>query len=357
MVVQNPFSNRNMITNPNEFFGRKNELMTIFSRLENLQSCDVYGERKIGKSSLLYYIFMKAQDRLGADYVVAYIDMQAAEYHNVGDFLRNSLNELGANSKGIISSKSLNQNLIAFSESIKEMKKKKKPILLIDEFEVLTKKQEFNDDVFDALRSLGNNGHIAYVIASLNSLKTLCEKGKFTSPFYNIFSEVKLGKFTPEETTEFLSTISESFGFNEKEIGLIYEIANHHPIHLQIACDHVLKNKGKNLDEPKLREVIENEIKTYDDEAVRKKRHPEKLNGVKHNEGTFIDIQNKDEQLQTKKSFIDVITIAASIASLFYGIAVEYFEIYPTGWNKHLITLVGVAVIFFIALFLANKKV
>jgi AAA+ ATPase superfamily predicted ATPase len=91
-----------MITDPNEFFGRKTELMTIFSRLENLQSCDVYGERKIGKSSLLYYIFKKAHDWLGADYVVAYIDMQAAENHNVESFLRNSLNELGANSKGII---------------------------------------------------------------------------------------------------------------------------------------------------------------------------------------------------------------------------------------------------------------
>jgi hypothetical protein len=125
------FSNRNMITNPDEFFGRKNEVRILFSRLANLQSCDVYGERKIGKSSLLYYIFKKGQDRLGDDYVVAYIDMQAAENHNVESFLRNSLNALDSNSDGIISSNNLNQNLIAFSESIKEFKKKKKPILLV----------------------------------------------------------------------------------------------------------------------------------------------------------------------------------------------------------------------------------
>jgi hypothetical protein len=97
-----------MITDPDEFFGRKTELATIFSPLLNLQSCDVYGERKIGKSSLLYYIFNTAQERLGAGYAVAYIDMQAAENHNVGDFLRNSLKELGCNSDGIISSNSLN---------------------------------------------------------------------------------------------------------------------------------------------------------------------------------------------------------------------------------------------------------
>jgi AAA+ ATPase superfamily predicted ATPase len=45
-----------MIKDPDEFFGRKNELKTIFSRLSNLQSCDVFGERKIGKSSLLYIL-------------------------------------------------------------------------------------------------------------------------------------------------------------------------------------------------------------------------------------------------------------------------------------------------------------
>jgi hypothetical protein len=108
MVVQNPFSNRNMIRDPDEFFGRKAELATIFSRLLNLQSCDVYGERKIGKSSLLYYIFNTAQERLGDDYVVAYIDMQAAENHDVRSFLRNSLKELDCNSNGIISSNSFN---------------------------------------------------------------------------------------------------------------------------------------------------------------------------------------------------------------------------------------------------------
>lgn len=265
------FSNRNMITNPDEFFGRENELRILFGRLANLQSCDVYGERKIGKSSLLYYIFKTAQERLGDDYVVAYIDMQDAKNHNVESFLRNSLNELSCNSDDIISSNSLNQNLIAFSESIKELKMKKNPILLIDEFERLAKKREFNNDVFDTLRSLGNNGDIAYVTASLNSLKTLCEMGQFTSPFYNIFSEVRLVKFTPDETNIFLSIRSESFGFNEREIEFISEVANHHPLHLQIACYHVFENRGNEWGEPKLRNIIEKEIIFFNNKVLLKK--------------------------------------------------------------------------------------
>jgi hypothetical protein len=220
-----------MIKKPDEFFGRKDELRTIFSRLSNLQSCDVSGERKIGKSSLLY-----------SDPVV-------------------------------ISSNSHNENLIAFSDSIKDLRKEIKPVLLIDEFENLTKRaEEFNNDFFDTMRSLGSHGNIAYVTASLHALKTLCTVGNFTSPFYNIFSQVHLGLFSPEETTEFLSAKREGFEFSEEEIEFIKRIANNHPLHLQIACYHVLENRGKEYDEKKLRKDVEKEIKNFGDKWTRRKR-------------------------------------------------------------------------------------
>lgn len=183
MVENNPFSNRAMIKNPDKFFGRKDELKTIFSRLSNLQSCDVFGERKIGKSSLLYYIFLKLRDELGDEYRVAYIDLQDAKYHTFKGFLKYSLEELHSD-PGVISSNSHNENLIAFSESIENLRNEIKPVLLIDEFENLTKRaEEFTNDFFDTMRSLGTHGNIAYVTASLHALKTLCTVGNFTSPF------------------------------------------------------------------------------------------------------------------------------------------------------------------------------
>lgn len=48
----------------------------------------------------------------------------------------------------------------------------------------------------------------------------------------NLFSEVTHGEFILEVITKFLSAISESFGFNEREIQFIYEITNHYPLHL-----------------------------------------------------------------------------------------------------------------------------
>ena len=271
MVENNPFSNRAMIQNPDEFFGRKDELRTIFSRLSNLQSCDVFGERKIGKSSLLYYIFMKLRD--GDEYRVAYIDMQDAKYHTVEGFLKYSLKELRSD-PGVISSTNLNENLIAFSDTIADLRKKIKPVLLIDEFENLTKRaEEFNNDFFDAMRSLGYHGNIAYVTASLHALKMLCIAGHFTSPFYNIFSQVPLGLFSPDETTEFLSAKRGGVKFSEEEIEFIKRIAKNHPLHLQIACYHVLENTGKEYDVMELRKYIEKEIKSFGDKLTRKERY------------------------------------------------------------------------------------
>ncbi|NQE46670.1 hypothetical protein C5S31_11675 [ANME-1 cluster archaeon GoMg2] len=270
MVANNPFSNRRMIKNPDDFFGRKDELRTIFSRLSNLQSCDVSGERKIGKSSLLHYIFMKLRD--GDEYRVAYIDMQDPKYHTVEGFLKYSLKELGSDPI-VISSNSHNENLIAFSDSIADLSNEIKPVLLIDEFGKLTERQEeFNNDFFDAMRSLGYHGNIAYVTASLHSLKWLCTAGNFTSPFYNIFSQVHLGLFSPDETTEFLSAKREGVVFTEKEIEFIKRIAKNHPLHLQIACSHVFENKGKVYDEKELRKDIKEEIKSFGDKWTRKER-------------------------------------------------------------------------------------
>jgi hypothetical protein len=258
MVENNPFSNRAIIKDPDEFFGRKTELRTIFSMLSNLQSCDVSGDRKIGKSSLLYYIFLKLRD--GDEYKIAYIDMQDAKYHTIEGFLKYSLKELGSDPI-VISSNSHNENLIAFSDSIKDLRKEIKPVLLIDEFENLTKRaEEFNNDFFDAMRSLGSQGNIAYVNASLHA------------PFYNIFSQVPLGLFSPDETTEFLSAKREGVEFSEEEIDFIKRIAKNHPLHLQIACSQVFENRGNEYNEKKLRKEIEKEIKSFGDKWAGRER-------------------------------------------------------------------------------------
>jgi hypothetical protein len=49
-------------------------------------------------------------------------------------------------------------------------------------------------------------------------------------------------------------------------------MAKNHPLHLQIACYHVLENKGREYDEKKLRKDIKAEIKSFGDKWTRKER-------------------------------------------------------------------------------------
>lgn len=210
-------------------------------------------------------------EKLGDEYIVAYIDLQDAKYHTTEGFLKYSLLELGADSKGIHSFNSLNKNLIAFSNSIKELKTKCKPILLIDECEkILKNPEEFNNDFIDTMRHLGSHREIAYVTSSLRSIKWLCATANFTSPFYNIFAEIPLGSFAPDEISEFLSAKRDGIEFNGEEIDFIREIAKENPLRLQIACYHVLDNRERKLDEKKLKKSIAKEFTGFDDKSTRR---------------------------------------------------------------------------------------
>lgn len=81
-----------------------------------------------------------------------------------------------------------------------------------------------------------------------------------------------LGLFSPEETSEFLSAKRKGVEFSKEEIEFIKTIAKNHPLHLQIACYHVLENKGKEYDEKKLRRDIKVEIRSFGDKLIRKER-------------------------------------------------------------------------------------
>ena len=128
LVRNNPFTERNVIQNPEEFFGRMNELRTIFTRLQGLQSTSIYGERKIGKSSLLFHVFQMIPSELRSNYKSVYLD---------------------------------------------------------------------------TLRTSGYYSYIAYITASLHSLRELCIKSMLKSTFYSIFYELRLGKFTHTDVTDF----------------------------------------------------------------------------------------------------------------------------------------------------------
>jgi hypothetical protein len=70
--------------------GRKDELRAIASRMSGVQptSINLVGEKRIGKSSLLYHFFQTWEQRVSDPnrYVVIYLSLQNVQCHRETDF-------------------------------------------------------------------------------------------------------------------------------------------------------------------------------------------------------------------------------------------------------------------------------
>ena len=169
----NPFTNRGMITTEAEFAGRTREISKILNHLKNCNSVSVVGDRRIGKSSLLYHLFLtgnkRLKDKTKTAYKFIYIDALDALFSTPADFTMEVLKALNINPD--------EEKLQEFPLKVLsgELRKYKEegilPVLLVDEFEKLSEKKEiFADTFFESLRSCCNNKRMAIVTSSQHSL-------------------------------------------------------------------------------------------------------------------------------------------------------------------------------------------
>ena len=264
----NPFTNRGVITDSNDFFGREDQLNEIFTRLQGMQSCSVVGERGIGKSSLLYYLKQKGAQELGDAYRFFYLDLQDALCHTAAGFLRTVLSKVGGTVANIKAGDTLNQNLIAFSDEIDKLERDGQRIVLcLDEFENAFKhREQFTEDFFDHMRSQLNIRRLACVTATQRPLQKLSLEGKLTSPFYTLFTVVELKEWTQAEAQRFVETQGEKVHFTDAESSFILtrsQLHQCHPLKLQIVGDWVIRNRQRQLSEQALADGITKEIDSF----------------------------------------------------------------------------------------------
>lgn len=246
--MPNPFFFGGKIVTPRHFVGREKELKKIFGYLNTehtgqIQHVSVLGQRRIGKSSLLYHLTQVKYKHLKIPepYRLAYLDLQDPRCHTVENLLHHTLEELGLVAPTTIT-------LEIFYETIEKSREESGlwPVLLMDEFEKLIERpKKFTDDFYDALRSLGNNNLLGIVTASQHSLKELAAQEKLTSPFFNIFHQIKLGEFGDGEVTALLNRgrVSDR-PFSESDFQEIIKIAGNHPGRLQIVSSLVYEAKA-----------------------------------------------------------------------------------------------------------------
>jgi eukaryotic-like serine/threonine-protein kinase len=239
----NPYLNRVMIQDQQSFFGRRRELSRIFSRIgvERPQSVSLVGERRIGKSSLLYQVSLpEVQSRFLSDQssiIVAFVDFQQLRTIALQDFfgillsqIRRIDPEIAGSAPGGYRSFQQIQDRLA--------EKNKRLILLFDEFDAITSNPVFDRDFYAFLRSVANNSAVAYVTSSKTELQRLCHSSSIAdSPFFNIFSTLHLRPFEREEALDLIASPSRAAGIPlEPYAEDILQLSGFFPFYIQIAC-------------------------------------------------------------------------------------------------------------------------
>jgi AAA+ ATPase superfamily predicted ATPase len=259
----NPFVAAGMIEDPRLFVGRKDELHAISSRMTGVQptSINIVGDKRIGKSSLLYYFYFTSQERVQNPnrYLVIYRSLRNANCQTEAGFyqgIANGWRNLGSNKPLSINNplKPKSWNRQTFTEAIKAMEQQQiLPVLCLDDFESLFDyPQEFNDGFYDNLRSLMEDNALMLVVASRKPLKVYGEEHRFVSSFFNIAHCIVLRELTTDaaiELTRLPTRSSQGAALSQDEQNYAKQWGKCHPYKLQLAGTYLweARQTGKSI--------------------------------------------------------------------------------------------------------------
>ena len=257
----NPFTFGAMIADPQRFVGRRAELDVIVARLNGVQpqGSSVVGPRRIGKSSLLHYLYRPRSGEplqpagnlrvfylsaAGGDCVTpeafraallrallheAHPDRRTKEGRQLGEYL-----------KQLETDRTCSWEMVSSALACLPFH----PVVCLDEFEALLM-TAFDDRFFNALRNWANEGQLTWVSASARPLGELGQLHGRSSPFFNLLGTVRLGGLTNAEADQLLAQAdSTPHPFTPAERRTARRLAGNNPYHLQIVAWQMWQTKA-----------------------------------------------------------------------------------------------------------------
>jgi hypothetical protein len=123
-------------------------------------------------------------------------------------------------------------------------------VLLLDEFESVVRNSNFSLGFFNSLRLLATNHNLALITSSHRELVELCYSKEITgSPFFNIFANIDLGLFTPDEAGELVdkALTGTPVTFDQIERDYLQQMSGRHPFFLQMGGHFLFDAHIQNL--------------------------------------------------------------------------------------------------------------
>jgi Cdc6-like AAA superfamily ATPase len=228
--VDNPFYTRGRINDPALFFDREQLVREIQVELKKRCSISLIGESRIGKSSLLYYLFKTSGEWL-PNVAVVYVDLR--RILDEADFCSNVLEKLGESGSTL--------------RELRHALDMRDVVLLLDEVEKLFDK-DFSPKLHNLLRALAQEPNFAMFVATQLPLEEIFPPSNLTSPFHNIFIRKMIGSFSEAEARRFLIARLQGTGvtFTEREVTRLIADSHCHPAALQGAAKELFDQKMNN---------------------------------------------------------------------------------------------------------------
>lgn len=234
---ENPFI-IGRVLQPSEFIGRADVLSLIKARLGkiNMQSISIVGERRIGKTSLLYYVQARSDELFPKNTIVVYQEFMSRNNHSLKGWMRGLSSSLRQNLGKQYWKESDDGNLSALSSAFESLSSEGlRLILCMDDIESLSTSEAFQK-LLSVLRSATQLNQIGLLTASSKPLTEISKVGDVRSVFFNVFLQYSLDVLTENE---WHSLVKRHLDASANELKIIEQLAGGHPFYTQIAAWHL----------------------------------------------------------------------------------------------------------------------
>lgn len=215
----NPYVAGAPVLDEDMFFGRRELVDRILQTIHN-NSLLIYGERRIGKTSIQHQLKRRLENLVDPGYVFhpVYVDLQGTpETRFFGTIADDVFDELAASLDGLRPGKDTagEYDYRDFVRDIREVikalqrrtVKHVKLVLLIDEVDELN---EYDPRINQKLRSLFMKNFAENMVAVVSGVEIKKQWEREGSPWYNFFEEIEVEPLAPQEARDLIERPIES---------------------------------------------------------------------------------------------------------------------------------------------------